>query len=149
MEWAILAHPRAGEADGRAIDRAVMLFRQTGNRRRLYRALRRQAMIAALSGRFDDSQHACDEMKVVFDRAWPEHSRWFMLSARLILLPHSEQHDAAVPIGREALAVARRSGDGALVRNTLDLVAQNAYARGDFVAAVAFGRELVASIKAS
>ena len=59
------------------------------------------------------------------------------------------EHDAAVPMGREALAVARRSSDGALVRNTLDLVAQNAYARGEFAAAFAYGRELAASIEAS
>ena len=149
MEWTTLAHPRVGEREQTAIERAVALFRSMQNRRRLYRALRRQAIIAALSGRFAESERACDEMTSVFDPTWPEHSRWFMLSASLIFLHHSEQHAAAVPIGVEALAIARRSNDYALVRNTLDLVAQNALARGDFAAAIGHGRDLITSIEQS
>ena len=138
-----LAHPRFGAAEREAVERAIALYRQTGDRESLYRAMGHMAAASALNGELDAAAEAVQQMDRLHDAAWPPALRWQLLKARIWLLSYSGRLSESVTLCEEALRLAEVSGDEELVFTMLVYLEQGAQAQGRTEDAVARGRRLL------
>jgi tetratricopeptide (TPR) repeat protein len=138
-----LAHPRFGAAEREAVERAIALYRQTGDRESLYRAMGHMATASALNGELDAAADAVQQMDRLHDAAWPPALRWQLLKARIWLLSYSGRLSESVTLCEEALRLAEVSGDEELVFTMLVYLEQGAQAQGRTEDAVARGRRLL------
>jgi len=147
INWSMLAHPRSGAAERAAAERAVTLYRALGDRRGLYLAVSRLAVVAALNGDLAASESAALESQRLHDVSWPLASRFHLLNARGFFLHCSGRYKENHAVNEEYLRVAVAVDDTTLVRAGLLYLEQTAQAQGHFDAAVARGRELVAMLR--
>jgi predicted ATPase/DNA-binding winged helix-turn-helix (wHTH) protein len=138
-----LAFPRYARAERGGIERAIVIFRQLGDRKSLYQALERLALVCALNGEIDAAAQAVAQMQELHDDAWPPALRWQLLRARVWLLFYSDRLPQGLALCGDALRLAEASGDETLVQTTLVFLEQGAQAEGRTQDAVARGRHLL------
>jgi predicted ATPase/DNA-binding winged helix-turn-helix (wHTH) protein len=141
--WCGLSHYRPGAEKRAAADRAVAMYRATGDRVGLYAALGRLAITAALSGDCAAGESSVAEMATLVDPAWPALARWDLLNARDYVANMQGRFDEGEALAHEQLALATLTGDKQKSLFAMMALQQCAASRGDLETAVELGRETV------
>jgi len=143
LAFAWNAHPRATAAELSAIDRAIELSRETGDRVGLFVGLAMATFRWTKVGRLDDAERAAAEAQAIDDaERLPPALSLRLPSFRAHLHELRGRHDAARADKESAILRCERLGDARGVRVGLGNLADMALARGDVDEAVRRGREL-------
>jgi len=144
------AHPRATAAELGAIERAIELSRETGDRIGLFMALAMATFRWSKVGRLDDAERAAAEAQAIDDaERVPVGLSLKLPLFRAHVHDRRGRHDAAWADKASVLRSCERMGDERCVRIALANLADLALTRGDVAEAVRRGRELVASQRAA
>jgi predicted ATPase/DNA-binding winged helix-turn-helix (wHTH) protein len=146
LGWATLASPRVTAAEIDAVQRAVELFRQLGDRRGLYLGLTTLAQRCASMRRFADAQRCIDEAAGLVEPAWPAALKWQMLHARAMGFEFSGRPEAACALWEEMAQEQEALGEREAMMASLSCAADCGF-RHDFDAAVRLSRDLVARLR--
>jgi predicted ATPase/class 3 adenylate cyclase len=146
VSWSAVSHPKAGPAQLAASERAIALYRQIGDQRRLYGSLGQYAIAAVLGGHLASSERALREMERLHDSGWPPVSRCNLLLARSRFLDNvrPDQPDEMRDVALEMLRIARAANDEWWIEAALQMLARISRAQGNVDEAISRGRELVA-----
>lgn len=139
LGWYMLSLKRALQV----LDRAIALYRSSGDRVGLYLALARKAGFLASGGEVDHARHALLEMETLETKTWPVRLRlerliarvrvaWFDSNLDAFLATHEERYRFACAVGNERDRLLAR---GNLVNAKVGL--------GQLEQALRDGRELV------
>lgn len=139
LGWYVLSLNRALQV----LDRAIALYRRSGDRVGLYLALARKAGFLASGGEVDHARHALLEMETLETETWPVRLRlegliarvrvaWFDSNLDAFLATHEERYRFACAVGNERDRLLAR---GNLVNAKVGL--------GQLEQALRDGRELV------
>jgi hypothetical protein len=82
LALATIAYPRVTPADMRAVQRAVDLYRQLGDRRGLYVGLATLAQRKAMHRKGPEAWQAIDDATGLLDPSWPPALHWLLMRAR-------------------------------------------------------------------
>jgi tetratricopeptide (TPR) repeat protein len=150
LAFAWNAHPRASPAELRAIERAIELSRETGDRGELFLGLAMATFRWTKVGRLDDAERAAAEAQTIDDaERLPVGLSLKLPLFRAHLHERRGRHDAAWADKANVMESCERMGDARGVRGALANLADLALARGDVAEAVRRGREIVASQRAA
>jgi predicted ATPase/DNA-binding winged helix-turn-helix (wHTH) protein len=142
-ERELCAHPRYGEAERAALERALELLRRIDDRQGLFVALCRVTVMSSLNGEFEEAERALAEMERIHDPSWPATLRWQLLRARIWLWSYDSRLEAARVQTDAALRLAEESGDESHKISALIHAEQFAQVEGRTEEAVERGRELI------
>ena len=126
LSWSAISHPMAGPAQLAASERAIALYREIGDQRRLYSCLGQYAIAAVIGGHLASSEQALQEMAKVHDARWPPVSRCNLLLAKTRFLEYAnhDQLDQMRDLAMDMLRTGEAANDQWWVETALLILAQ-------------------------
>ncbi len=141
------SHPKASPVEIDALERAIALCRETGDRHGLYFGLTGCVYQFTKLGRFDDARRALDELTALPTNDLPPGLLARLFTMRAHFLAACGDYEAAAADKLATLRVYERCGDERGIRQAQANLADMALARGQVQEAVRLGREHAASLR--
>lgn len=142
-ELSALLHDSSGTEKLVTAQRAANLYRALGDRSMLFSALGRLAISAALCDDRMVADQAVNEMNSLWNPEWPALARWELLNARDFAANLFGRLEEGEALAQEQRELAAETGDSFKMLFSMMALEQCAATRGDYVEAIARGRELV------
>ena len=141
--WLSVALPLTGAREAAAEARALALYRQLGDQRRLYTLLCERCMAQCLCHDLDEAERALAEAEALWQADWPPAMRAAGLNARGWLCSAKGRHEDSLTAYAELIRLARALGDKLLEVTALINQEQAVAMLGRWQESAALGSELV------